>query len=205
MVLSRVSFCYFCPDYRNPEMEILHIKNMVCNRCIEAVAQELDSLSIHYSGIQLGEVILTKPVSEHLKATLSQQLEKRGFELLKDKNSQLIQKIKTLVIDSIRNAKTPTTNYSTYLENEIGRDYSQISTIFSSVEGVTIERYIILQRLERVKELLIYDELTLSEIAHEVGYSSVHHLSNQFKKNTGMSPTQFKKLHSPNRKSLDQV
>ena len=95
--------------------------------------------------------------------------------------------------------------YSTYLEKEIGRDYSQLSTIFSSVESLTIERYIILQRLERVKELLVYDELTLSEIAHQTGYSSVHHLSNQFKKNIGMSPTQFKKLHNPHRKPLDEI
>ncbi|MEO1096248.1 MAG: AraC family transcriptional regulator [Bacteroidota bacterium] len=183
----------------------LHIKNMVCNRCIEAVQEELQKLSITYTNIILGEIELTRSLPDDTKSTLSGNLERRGFEMLEDKNSKIIQKIKALVIDNIRHSKEPSTNYSIYLESELSIDYSKLSSIFSSVEGVTIERYIILQRLERVRELLVYDELTLSEIAYLTGYSSVHHLSNQFKKNIGMSPTLFKKLHKPDRKPLDEV
>lgn len=183
----------------------LYIKNMVCNRCIEAIEEELKKLAINYSYIGLGEVELTESLLEDIKLTLSKNLETRGFQILEDKNSKIIEKIKALIIDGIRNTKEPSTNYSTYLGSELNTDYSRISSIFSSVEGVTIERFIILQRLERVKELLVYNELTLSEIAFQTGYSSVHHLSNQFKKNIGMSPTQFKKLHKPQRKPLDEI
>lgn len=178
---------------------------MVCNRCIQAVEEELQKLSIPYVNISLGEVELTRPLPEDTKMTLSKNLEGRGFQILEGKNSKMIQKIKALVIDTIRYSKALSINYSSYLENELSADYSRLSSIFSSVEGITIERYIILQRLERVKELLVYNELTLSEIAYQTGYSSVHHLSNQFKKNIGMSPTKFKKLHKPNRKPLDEV
>lgn len=178
---------------------------MVCNRCIEAVAQVLDDLNISYTAIQLGQVTLKKAMSGDVKNAISEKLKDRGFELLEDRNSKLIERIKTLVLNSIRENIAMKTNYSDYLESEIHVDYGHLSMIFSSVEGVTIERYIILQKLERVKELLIYNELTLSEIADLTGYSSVHHLSNQFKKNIGMSPTKFKKLHAPNRTPLDKV
>ncbi|MEM6522327.1 MAG: AraC family transcriptional regulator [Bacteroidota bacterium] len=183
----------------------LYIKNMVCNRCIEAVEDELRKLDITYSNIGLGYVDLNEIFDDSNKSIVSDYLNKRGFELLEDKKSQVIEQIKALVLESIQNSNKLTTNYSSYLEKGIGKDYNQLSTMFSTVEGVTVERYIILQRLERVKELLIYDELSLSEIAYQTGYSSVHHLSNQFKKNIGMSPSQFKKLHNPPRKPLDQV
>ena len=178
---------------------------MVCSRCIEAVEEELQKSAIEYSNVGLGYVNLTEVISTETKSNFSNALKKRGFELLEDKNSQIIQQIKALILNNLRNSQAPSINYSTYLEKNIGKAYSQLSSIFSSVEGTTIERYIILQRLEHVKELLIYDELTLSEIANQTGYSSVHHLSNQFKKIIGMSPTQFKKLHHPKRRPLDKI
>ena len=184
----------------------LYIKNMVCNRCIEAVQEELDKLDIPVSSIKLGEVALKGPVSKDEICRLKEQLQKRGFELLEDKNRQLLEQIKALIIDSIHHQLDHLkANYSTYIEKEVGRDYSYLSNLFSSVEGITIERYIILQKLEKVKELLIYDELNLSQIAYRVGYSSVQHLSNQFKKNTGLTPSEFKKLQDPMRRPIDKI
>ncbi|MEQ9424305.1 MAG: helix-turn-helix domain-containing protein [Cyclobacteriaceae bacterium] len=183
--------------------EKLHIKNMVCNRCIEAVEQELGKLEIPFINVSLGEVILTKPLDLDNNLKLGMVLKNRGFELLESKSSKLIEQIKNLVVSSIQNRKTVKTNYSTYIAESIGRDYSYLSNLFSSVEGRTIERYIIELKLEKVKELLIYDELDLSQIAYQLGYSSVQHLSNQFKKNTGMTPSEFRKGQSPNRRPLD--
>ena len=192
---------YLCPMSHK-----LHIKNMVCNRCIEAVQEEFEKSGIAVSKIRLGEVDVVSPMDSEKKDQISKTLSQRGFELLEDKNGQIIESIKSLVVEQIHHAdRALNTNYSTYLEREIGKDYSTLSGLFSSVEGVTIERYIILQKLEKIKELLIYDELNLSQIAHRLGYSSVQHLSNQFKKNTGMTPSAFKKLQNPNRKTLDNI
>ncbi len=178
---------------------------MVCNRCIDAVKDVFEELSIPYNHIELGEVTLPTPVSDNLKINLADHLEGKGFELLEDKNSQLIDRIKTLIIKSIQNLEIPDTNYSTFLEKEIAKDYTTLSTLFSSVEGVTIERFIILQKLEKVKELIIYDEKNLSQIAYLLKYSSVQHLSNQFKKSTGLTPSQFKNSHENKRIPLDQL
>ena len=184
----------------------LHIKNMVCNRCIEAVKEEFDKGGISVVKMRLGEVELKNPLDSVRKNQISIALSQRGFELLEDKNGQIIESIKSLIVEQIHHAdQALNTNYSTYLEREIGKDYSTLSSLFSSVEGVTIERYVILQKLEKIKELLIYDELNLSQIAHRLGYSSVQHLSNQFKKNTGMTPSEFRKLQDPVRKGLDEI
>ncbi|MEP5614452.1 MAG: AraC family transcriptional regulator [Cyclobacteriaceae bacterium] len=184
----------------------LHIKNMVCNRCIEAVKEEFEKNEVLISKIKLGEVEIEELLDSDKKKQITDDLSKRGFELLEDKNSQLIENIKSLLVDQIHYKDKPlNTNYSTYLEKEIGKDYNTLSSLFSSVEGVTIERYIILQKLEKIKELLIYDEINLSQIAHRLGYSSVQHLSNQFKKNTGMTPTEFRRLQDPDRKTLDNI
>ena len=186
--------------------DALHIKNMVCDRCVQVVEEELGKLHIPILDIKLGEVITANPLSEEQTEQIRTALENRGFELLEDKAGLLIEKIKTAVISSVRNARNKTkANFSHQLQEEIGRDYGYLSTLFSSVENITIERYIILQRIEYAKELLIYDELTLSEIAFQLGYSSVQHLSGQFRKTTGMSPSQFKKLREKNRKSLDKL
>ena len=183
-----------------------YIKNMVCQRCIEAVGEELTSLGIEFLDIKLGAVTLKQALSIQEKKALKDALTLRGFELLEDKTQQLIEMIKATVISHLHlKPQLISTNYSTYLEKEIGKDYSYISSLFSSVEGITIEKYIILQKVEKVKELIIYDELSLSQIAHELDYSSVQYLSNQFKKITGMSPSEFKKIRKRSRNPLDKV
>ncbi len=179
---------------------------MVCNRCIEAVQEEFEKLDVPINSIKLGEVQIEQNLTTSQLKYLSTALHKRGFELLEDKQSQLIEHIKSALIQLVHYHNKPLKlNYSTFLEKEIGRDYHSLSTLFSLVEGITIEKFIILQKIEKVKELLIYDELSLSQIAIHLNYSSVHHLSNQFKKTTGMTPSQFKKNHTELRKSLDQV
>ena len=184
----------------------LHIKNMVCDRCIQVVKEELNKLHVPILDIKLGEVTTANPLSKEQTEQIRKALENRGFELLEDQAGRLIEKIKTTVITSVRDPhKRAKTNFSQYLQEEIGRDYGYLTTLFSSVENITIERYIILQKIEYAKELLIYDELTLSEIAFQLGYSSVQHLSGQFRKTTGMTPSQFKKLRKKIRKPLDKL
>ena len=184
----------------------LHIKNMVCNRCIEAVEDLLESLNKKAKTVRLGEVDLINELTPPELSELREMLCSRGFDLLEDKNSQIIERIKSLLIDIIHGESEPIKiNYSTYLEAQIGRDYSFLSNLFSSVEGITIEKYTILQRIEKVKELLMYDELTLAQISDKLNYSSVQHLSNQFKKSTGMTPSAFKKQRLKPRKPLDKV
>jgi len=184
----------------------LYIKNMVCGRCETAVKKELDSMNIPYSDIQLGVVELNRTLEEEEKEELSKNLKTLGFELLDDKTSQTIARIKNLIVDLVhyQNVK-PKINLSTYLSAELLQDYGAISTLFSENEGVTIEHYFIAQKIERVKELLLYNELTLSEIAHQLHYSTVGHLSNQFKKTTGITPTAFKISNKVARKQLDAL
>lgn len=180
---------------------------MVCNRCIKVVSGELSKLGFSIASIELGKVDLEEQLSESDKQKIIQMLLDNGFELIDDKKSRLVDQIKTAIINLIhyQKEKAAHINLSDFLSEEVGYDYSYLSNLFSSVEGLTIEKYIILQRIEKVKELLIYDELTLSEIAYRTGYSSVQHLSNQFKKTTGMSPSVFKKMQGDKRKPLDMV
>jgi AraC-like DNA-binding protein len=180
---------------------------MVCPRCIMAVKEILDRLHISYIEVKLGEVILTQPKKNIDTGKLKQELEAIGFQLIEDQQVKYVERIKSLIIDLIRNPaenKNPY-NYSHYISKEIGRDYHYLSKLFSEKEGITIEKYLITQRIEYVKELLIYDELNLSEIANSLNYSSVSHLSNQFKQITGLSPTAFKKLQDKERKTLDDL
>lgn len=177
---------------------------MVCDRCIQAVSEELGKHGIKYKHVELGSAILEDSLSESNKSALKESLSLRGFELLENPTDQLIDKIKNLILEVVR-GKQIKTNLSTYLEEQLSKDYSQLSSLFSSVVGITIERFVILQKTERVKELLTYNELTLSQISYTCDYSSVQHLSNQFKKNTGMTPSEFKKLHSNDRKPLDKI
>jgi len=187
-------------------MKVLYIKNMVCQRCIEAVEEEFEKENISIKSIHLGKVSIDGQLKDQQKRSLREGLKNRGFELLEDKNSQYIAQIKSLMIKQIHYEDARiNVNYSTFLEKEIGRDYHSLSTLFSSVEGITIERYIILQKLERVKELLVYDELSISQIANKLNYSSVQHLSNQFKKTIGMTPSQFKKNQTSMRRPFDEV
>src|SRR5690606_15543007 len=181
----------------------IYIKNMVCNRCILVVRQEVEKLGLQVEDIKLGEVTLSKKLDDQQRKQLAGVLEPLGFELIDDKKSQLIAQIKALVIQWVREQDGErTVNLSDILADQLHHDYNYLSNLFSEVEGVTIEKYHIAQKVERVKELLVYDELSLSEIAYQLGYSSVAYLSNQFKKVTGLSPSHFKKIKEDKRKPL---
>ena len=179
---------------------------MVCNRCIMVVQQQLDKLEIKSTNITLGEIETLNDVSKQKLKQLSQNLAQLGFEVLDDARQQLIEKIKNIVINEVHYKEEESLhNYSEILSHSLHKDYSYLSNLFSEVEGITIEKYVINQKLERVKELIIYDELSLSEIAYKLGYSSVAHLSNQFKKVTGLTPSYFKKVGQLKRKPLDKI
>lgn len=179
---------------------------MVCDRCKSSVEGILENLKIDHSDIQLGEVSLEERPTTELNEKLAEELNKAGFELLQDKDSRLISRIKSEVIRFVHHARDyEGQTLSAHLSVHLNKEYSTLSKLFSTVEGRTIEHYYIQQRIEKVKELLIYDELTLSEIAFKLGYSSVAHLSGQFKKITGMTPSAFKKLGASGRQKLDEV
>ncbi len=180
---------------------------MVCDRCIIVVRQELDKLNLNYKNIQLGELELTKPISSEKIKDLQNRLQQLGFELLDDKKTRHVEKIKSSIIQLIQGIEAGELNkkLSVLLSDKLKMDYHHISSLFSSVEGITIEKYVILQRIEKAKELLMYAELTLSEIADELGYSSVQHLSQQFKKTTGLTPSHFKSLKKNMRIPLDKI
>ncbi len=186
---------------------ILRVKNMVCARCIRVVKEELENLGYKTTVERLGLAIIEHPEIQPDMGEIAQTLEHNGFELLVDKSAEIIEHIKTLIIDLIYQDELEemNINLSEYLVQKLKHDYSYLSTLFSSVESITIEKYFILQKIERVKELLIYDELTLSEIAYRLGYSNVQYLSNQFKKITGMSPSRFKVLQEKARDSIDKI
>lgn len=182
------------------------IKNMVCNRCIMVVQNELDKLSLNVKNIKLGEVILDKELTSKEKDNLNDALIPLGFEIIDDKKSRIIEKIKNIIIDLVHHQDNEMkTNLSDLLSAELHHDYNYLSNLFSEVEGTTIEKYFIAQKIEKVKELLVYDELSLSEIAFRLNYSSVAYLSNQFKKVTGLTPSHFKKIKEDKRKPLDNL
>ncbi|WP_447642892.1 MULTISPECIES: helix-turn-helix domain-containing protein [Chitinophagaceae] len=184
----------------------LHIKNMVCDRCIMVVEDVLKSLHIHYSRVTLGSVILEKDVPETHKEALRNKLHSLGFELLESRKNVLSEKIKNLIVQLVQYTDEPIpVNLSTYLTSQLNMDYSLLSNTFSEVENMTIEQYTILQKIEKIKELLSYDQMTLTQIADQMGYASVAYLSAQFKKQTGISPTQYKKNNTIPRKALDKV
>ncbi|MEQ3664250.1 MULTISPECIES: helix-turn-helix domain-containing protein [unclassified Olleya] len=184
----------------------IYIKNMVCPRCISAVSHILDQQKIRYTSIKLGEVKLLSTLDSKTKSGLSQSLLNSGFSLIDNRKSQLIEQMKTLVVDKIHHSSGELhIKWGEYISQNLHLDYKYLGSLFSSVESITLEQYIINQKIERVKELIIYDELTLSQIAFKLDYSSVAYLSNQFKKVTGMTPTKFKKSTNKNRKSLDEI
>ncbi|MFC5681633.1 helix-turn-helix domain-containing protein [Flavobacterium sp. MAHUQ-51] len=184
----------------------IYIKNMVCARCEMAVRTLFDEIKISVLSIKLGEVELSKTLEDIEKKQLSEKLKALGFELLDDKISKTIERIKNRIIDLVHHQnEQPKINLSSYLSDDLNQDYSALSNLFSETEGITIEHYFIAQKIERVKELLIYNELSLSEIAFQLNYSSVAHLSNQFKKTTGITPTQFKQLKEKKRKQIDDL
>lgn len=184
----------------------IYIKNMVCNRCIMVLRSELERLGIEPVSVELGEVTLSEVLDNVQKERLEDKLESLGFSLIDDKKARLIEQIKTLIIELVHyNNNDIKINLSDYLSEKVHHDYNYISNLFSEVEGTTIEKYFIAQKIEKVKELLVYDELTLNEIAFKLNYSSVAHLSAQFKKVTGLTPTHFKQIKTNKRKPLDEV
>jgi len=184
----------------------IFIKNMVCPRCVEAVRKILEDLQFEIIDLKLGRVILDKAITDAQKKILQENLAKQGFELLDDKYTQLINQIKSIIIQEIHYQKEYTpVNFSTLLAEKLHYDYAYLSRLFSSIENRTIENFIIAQKIEKAKELLTYKELTLAEIAFQMNYSSAAHLSAQFKKVTGISPTTFKKENQPKRQFLDEV
>lgn len=173
----------------------IFIKNMVSIRCKMLVKSELDNLGIHYGMVELGEVELKVGLTDQQKVQLRTNLLKSGLELMEDKKSIIIERIKNIVVEMVHYAdELPKTNFSDFLSKKMDYDYTYLSNLFSEVTGTTIEHYIITHKIERVKELLVYNELTLSEIAWKLHYSSVAHLSNQFKKITSLTPSFFKKI-----------
>jgi AraC family transcriptional regulator len=180
---------------------------MVCHRCKMVIKSELERLGLHPLNISLGEVTIAEvEISKVKRDELSTSISAVGFELIDDKRSKIIEQVKTFVINMVHyQDEQPRKKFSELLSQHLHYDYSYISNLFSEVEGITIEQYIINQKIEKVKELLTYDERSLSQIAVDLGYSSTAHLSAQFKKLTGLTTTSFKKLAVKNRKSLDDV
>lgn len=179
---------------------------MVCNRCVMVVRDEMEKLGLDVSNVILGEVWLNQELSNEQKEKVRETLEPLGFELIDDRKSRNIEKIKNIIIDLVHHKDSLLqTNLSDLLSAELNHDYSYLSNLFSEVEGTTIEKYFIAQKIEKVKELLVYDELSLSEIAYRLNYSSVAYLSNQFKKVTGLTPSHFKQIKETKRKPLDEV
>lgn len=179
---------------------------MVCSRCKMVVKSEFEKLGLQTISVELGEVELQNEITESQKEVLLQNLHSLGFDLLDDKKSKTIEKIKTLIIDLVHHKNNELkTNLSDYLSENLSQDYNTLSNLFSEVENTTIEKYYISQKIEKVKELLIYNELSLSEIADMLNYSNVAHLSNQFKKITGLTPTSFKQLKDKNRIQIENL
>ena len=184
----------------------LHIKNMVCARCIMVVKQQLLSLRLTPVEIGLGKAVVEEQLDDNLIEEVRKSLKSVGFELLDDKKSQLVEQIRNLLVELTFDEETMArVNISEFLNSRLNHDYGSLSKLFSEVNGTTIERYFISLKIERVKELLTYGELSLAEIAYRLGYSSSAHLSAQFKSLTGMTPSAFRSMHNPSRKPLDKV
>ncbi|MCF6288161.1 MAG: AraC family transcriptional regulator [Proteobacteria bacterium] len=183
----------------------LHIKNMVCNRCKYVVSNILDELDIKHLSVSLGVIDFGEyHLCDSKTGVLTNKFESVGFEIIHNKKSKLIEKIKTSVIELVSSQhEFNKLRLSTYLNKKLNHDYKYLSNLFSSVEGLTIEQYLINHKVEKIKELIVYEELNLTEISQLMGYSSLSHLSNQFKKNTGLSPSHFKRLRNERlRKSI---
>jgi len=184
----------------------LYIKNMVCNRCTMAVANEMKKLGIDPISIQLGEATLKEPLTGSQLAKLRRSFAELGFEILDSPERQLIEKIKKLLITKVQSLDIEDHfSISFYLRSALNKDYNALSKLFSQVEGITVEQFFILQKIEKVKELLFYKQYNLTEVAWKLGYSSVQHLSAQFKRVTGLTPSAMKRLSDFNRKPLDRT
>lgn len=184
----------------------LYIKYMVSLRCKMVVKEALEKLGLHYIILELGSVEIMDDLTNNQRKELHQTLLKSGLELMDDKKAVLIEKIKNIIIEMVHYTdELPKVNYSDYISEKVGLDYTHISKVFSEVKGITIEHFIIAHKIERVKELLLYDELNLTQISYMMNYSSVAHLSKQFKKVTGLTPRFFKQLKDKKRIALENV
>ena len=179
---------------------------MVSNRCKMAVKVELKKLGLHFIVVDLGEVDIMENISSEQRLALKAGLLESGLELMDDKRAMLIEKIKTVIIEMVHfSDEVVKVNFSTFLSQKLRHDYTYLSNLFSEVQGTTIEQFIISHKIERIKELIIYGELNISEIAWKMNYSSVAHLSNQFKKVTGLSPTHFKQMKNKRRSPIEEI
>jgi AraC-like DNA-binding protein len=184
----------------------LHIKYMVSNRCKMVVKDELKKLGLHFIIVELGEVEIMENISAEQREALKITLHNSGLDLMDDKRSVLIERIKTVIIEMIHHAdEAIKINFSHYLSEKLNYDYTYLANLFSEVQGTTIEQFIIAHKIERIKELIIYGELNITEIAWKMRYSSVAHLSNQFKKMTGLTPSHFKKLKDKRRSPIEEI
>ena len=215
MLIFSTERCYFSVQLENniPESKfskyaplILYIKNMVCIRCKMVVEEELAKLGIRFTTVELGEVELIEDISAEQHTQIKTALLKSGLELMDNKKSILIQRIKNVIIELVHYSEEPlTVNFSEYLSQKLTYDYTYLANLFSEVQGTTIEKFLIAHKIERVKELLVYNELNLTEIAYRMHYSSVAHLSAQFKRVTGLTPSHFKQLKEKRRSMLDEM
>ncbi len=184
----------------------LYIKYMVSLRCKMVLREELKKLGLRYTDLDLGVVELPEGISAEQRERLGQALLSSGLEVMDDQKAILVEKIKIVIIEMIHYAdELPEENFSDYLSQKLGYQYTYLSNLFSEVKGITIQQFVILNKIERAKELLLYNDLTLSEIAYKMGYSSVAHLSSQFKKVTGLSPSFFKKMKRQRRRNLEDL
>lgn len=183
-----------------------YIRNMVCSRCKMVVSDLFYKAGLIPVSVELGEVEVKEQPTDSQLQSVKRSLEELGFEIIDDKKSLLIEQIKNAVITLIHHSEdSPKTNFSGFIADKVNYEYNYLSNLFSEVEGTTIEKYIIAQRIEKVKELLMYDELSLAQIADQLGYSSAAYLSNQFKKQTGLSPSFYKSLKENKRRNIEEL
>ncbi|MCC5917026.1 MAG: AraC family transcriptional regulator [Cryomorphaceae bacterium] len=184
----------------------IFIQNMVSLRCKMMVKSEMKKMGLPYSSVELGEVEMDDQISDSARQKLKVELQKSGLIIMDDKNAMIIEKIINIIVEMVHYSDAmPKVNFSTALSEKLNKDYHKLAEIFSKTKGITIEHFIILHKVERVKELIIYDELNITEIAFKMHYSSVAHLSNQFKQVTGLTPTFFKQLIKRNRTNLEDL
>lgn len=184
----------------------LYIKYMVSLRCKMMVKEELKKLGLHFIVVELGEIDIMETLDVEQRRELKAGLLQSGLELMDDKKAVLIERIKNVIIEMVHYSdELPKTNYSDYISEKLNHDYTYLSNVFSEVKGITIQQFIIIHKIERAKELMLYDELNLTEISYKLNYSSVAHLSNQFKKVTGLTPSHFKALKDKRRNPIEEI
>lgn len=184
----------------------LYIKYMVSLRCKMMVKEELKKLGLHFIVVELGEIDIMENLNTEQRRALKAGLLQSGLELMDDKKAVLIERIKNVIIEMVHYSdELPKTNYSDYISEKLNHDYTYLSNVFSEVKGITIQQFIIIHKIERAKELMLYDELNLTEISYKLNYSSVAHLSNQFKKVTGLTPSHFKALKDKRRNPIEEI